>query len=162
MAHSEGMESHSGTVRLSLSLSLPVSGEPAGAGGGAGWEDLGELLGLRRPLAVDHWGEPEDSWTPEAGGDPRVDSNSGTVRLRVSLPVDRGITVDCGTVEAGGEAGMDGNPSAVGLGRPLAVVEVIRSAAVAGGGHGSVRSHSSVARPLVLTVESVSIWSKIK
>ena len=125
-------------------------------------EDLRELLGLRRPLAVDHWGEPEDCWTPEAGGDPRVDSNSGTVRLRVSLPVDGGITVDCGTVEAGGEAGMDGNPSAVGLGRPLAVVEVIRSATVAGGGHGSVRSHSSVARPSVLTVESVSIWSKIK
>ena len=158
MAHSEGMESHASTMRLSLSLSLPVSGETAGAtGGGGGWDYTGEL-GLRRSLAVDDWRVAEDCWAPEAGGDPGMDSNSSAVGLGVSLPVDGGITVHCGSIEAGGKTGMDGNPSAVGLSGPLAVVEMVRSAAVTGGGDGAVRSHSSKPRPGVLTVESVGIW----
>ena len=103
-------------------------------------------------------GISEHSWTSEAGGDTRVDSDTSTVGLGLSLPVDGGISVHCGTVEAGGQTGVDGDPSAVGLGRPLAVVEMVRSAAVAGGGDGSVGSHSSIARPGVLTVEGISIW----
>ena len=86
-----------------------------------------------------------------------MDSNSGTVRLRVSLPVDGGISVHCGTVEAGGEAGVDSNSSSVRLSRPLAVVEMIGSAAIAGGGDGTIGSHSSIPWPGVLTVESISI-----
>merc|ERR1719510_1294326 len=82
---------------------------------------------------------------------------SDTSTISGPLPKDGGITVNCGTIEAGGEARVDGDPSAVGLSGPLAVVEVVRSAAVAGGGDGSVRSHSSVPRPGVLTVESIRI-----
>lgn len=51
MAHSVGMESHSGTMRLSLSL--PIPGETTGVGGGGGCEvgDYVGELGLRRSLA---------------------------------------------------------------------------------------------------------------
>ena len=52
MAHSVRMESHSGAVRLGLSL--PVAGETTGAGGGGKVsrdQMMGEL-GLRRSLSV--------------------------------------------------------------------------------------------------------------
>ena len=147
MAHSEGMESHASTMRLSLSLSLPVSGETAGAtGGGGGWDYTGEL-GFRRSLAVDDWRVTEDCWAPETGGDPGVDSNSSAVGLGVSLPVDGGITVHCGTIEAGGETRMDGNPSTVGFSGPLAVdagIAVDSSSHKAGGETGMDGNPSAV------------------
>lgn len=87
-----------------------------------------------------------------------MDGDTSTVGLGLSLPVDGGISVGCGSIEAGSEAGMDGDTSAMRLSRSLAVVEMMRAAAEAGGGDGSIRSHSSIARPGVLTVECISIW----
>ena len=150
------------SIRLCLPLTIEagisVDSPPHVAGGQA--RMYSQSMGLSRPLPI-YGGISVHCGTNVAHSE-GVESNTSSVSFRRSLAVVNGrISKGGWPSEAGGGTWMDSDSSSVRLSWSLAIVKAVRPAAIASGGE-SVTSDS---RPLVLTVESVSIrrslWCRV-